>query len=70
MGYSLVVVFGLLIEVACFQAQTLEHVGSVVAVQAELPPGMWNLPGPGVEPVSSELASGFLTTGAQGCAVH
>ena len=32
--YSLVVVCGLLTEVACFQAQTLEHVGSVVAAQA------------------------------------
>ena len=24
---------------------------------------MWDLPGPGIEPVSSALASGFLTTG-------
>ena len=24
--------------------------------------GMWDLPGPGIEPVSPELAGGFLTT--------
>ena len=31
--------------------------------QTELPQGMWNLPGAGIEPVSSALAGGFLTTG-------
>ena len=25
-------------------------------------PGMWDLPGPGIEPMSPELAGGFLTT--------
>ena len=35
---------------------------------AELPPGMWNLPGPGpgIEPMSPALAGGFLTTGSPG----
>ena len=28
-----------------------------------LPRGIWNLPGPGIEPVYPALASGFLTTG-------
>ena len=27
---------------------------------------MWNLPGPGIEPISSALAGGFLTTGPPG----
>ena len=27
---------------------------------------MWNLPCPGIEPVSSALTGGFLTTGPQG----
>ena len=26
-----------------------------------LPPGMWNLPRPGIKPVSPVLANGFLT---------
>ena len=30
--------------------------------QAQLPHSMWNLPGPGIEPVSPPLAGGFLTT--------
>ena len=31
--------------------------------QAQLPCNMWNLPGPGIEPVYPALAGGFLTTG-------
>ena len=34
--------------------------------QAELPLGMWNLPGPGTEPAAPDLADGFLTTGPHG----
>ena len=34
--------------------------------QASLPHGMWNLPGPGIEPVSSPVAGRFLTTGPPG----
>ena len=30
---------------------------------AWLPGGMWNLPGPGIEPMSSELTGRLLTTG-------
>ena len=33
---------------------------------ALLPLGMWNLPKPGVEPMSPALAGGFLTSGPQG----
>ena len=31
----------------------------------QLPCGMWDLPRPGIEPVSPALAGGFLTTGPQ-----
>ena len=30
--------------------------------KAESPHGMWDLPGPGIEPMSPALAGGFLTT--------
>ena len=33
---------------------------------AELLCGMWDLPGPGIEPVSPALADGFLTTAPPG----
>ena len=35
---------------------------SSCGAQASLLRGMWDLPGPGLEPVSPALASGFLTT--------
>ena len=34
--------------------------------RAWLPCGMWDLPGPGIEPISSALAGEFLTTGPPG----
>ena len=34
--------------------------------RAQLPQGMWDLPGPGTEPMSPELAGGFSTTGPPG----
>ena len=34
--------------------------------QAQLPCNMWNLPGPGIEPVYPALVGGFLTTGPPG----
>ena len=30
--------------------------------QTQLPPGMWDLPRPGIKPVSPALAGGFFTT--------
>ena len=39
--------------------------GSCVA-RAKLPLGMWDLPGPGIKPVSAALAGGFLTAGPPG----
>ena len=40
------------------QTRRLSNCGS----RAQLLHGMWNLPGPGLEPVSPALAGGFLTT--------
>ena len=34
--------------------------------QAQLPCRMWNLPAPGIEPMSPALAGGFFTTGPLG----
>ena len=36
---------------------------SVVAYELSCPGGMWNLPRPGIEPMSYALAGRFLTTG-------
>ena len=52
------------------QAQALGAHASIVLVGwlsfcstgAELSPGTWGLPGPGIEPVSPALACGFFTT--------
>ena len=40
----------------------LEHRLSSCGTWAQLLCGMWDLPGPGIEPVSPALAGGFLTT--------
>ena len=40
----------------------LEHSLSSCGARAELLPGMWDLPGPGLEPVSPALAGRFLIT--------
>ena len=39
---------------------------SSCGTRAELPHSMWNLPRPGIEPMSPELADGFLTPGPPG----
>ena len=44
------------------QTRRLSTCGS----RAQLLRGMWNLPGPGLEPVSPALAGGFLTTAPPG----
>ena len=38
----------------------------VVVLRAQLLLGMWDLPGPGIEPMYLLLAGGFLTTGPPG----
>ena len=63
-GYSLVAVLGLLFAVASF---VVDHALQVLRLsscgpKAKLPHGMWDLPGPGIEPMSPALAGGFLAT--------
>ena len=43
-------------------SRALEHRLSSCGAQAYLLRSMWDLPGPGFEPVSPTLAGGFLTT--------
>ena len=43
-------------------SRALEHRLSSCGAWALLLCGMWDLPGPGLEPVSPALAGGFLTT--------
>ena len=43
-------------------SRALEHRLSSCGARAELLCGMWDLPGPGLEPVSPALAGGFSTT--------
>ena len=47
-------------------SQALEHRLSSCGTWAQLLCGMWDLPGPGLEPVSPALAGGFLTTASPG----
>ena len=44
----------------------LEHWLSSCGAQASLLRGMWDLPGPGLEPMSPALAGGFLTAAPPG----
>ena len=47
-------------------SQPLEYWLSSCGALAWFPGGMWNLPRPGIRPVTSTLAGGFLTTGPPG----
>ena len=47
-------------------SRTLERRLSSCGAQASLLCGMWDLPGPGLEPVSPALAGGFLNTAPPG----
>jgi len=49
-----------------YNSWALECRLSGCCAQALLLHGMWDLPRPGIEPVSPELAGGFLTTGSPG----
>ena len=62
-GLLFVAVHELLIEVASLVA---EHRLSGCGARAWLLRGMWDLPGPGLEPVSPALAGGLLTTAPPG----
>ena len=66
-GLLFVAVRGLLIAVVslCCGARALGATASVVVahgVSCSVACGMWDLPGPGLKPVSPALAGGFLTT--------
>ena len=66
-GYSLVVVYGLLFVVGSLVgARTPEYRLSSCGTWASLPSSMWNLPGPGTEPLSPASAGRLLTTGPPG----
>ena len=47
-------------------SQALEHRLSSCGAQAYLLHGIWDLPGPGIEPVSPAMAGRFLTTAPTG----
>ena len=51
---------------SCCGARALEHRLSSSGTWASLLRGMWDLPRPGLEPVSPTLAGGFLTTAPPG----
>ena len=53
-------------DFSCCRAWALGAQASVVVVWASLLHGMWDPPGPGIEPMFPALASGFLTTGPPG----
>ena len=59
---SVVVAHGL----SSCSSRALEHRVSSCGAQAQLLHSMWDLPGPGFEPVSPALAGGFLTTAPPG----
>ena len=66
-SHSLVAVCGLLVVVSL----TEKHESSVCRLQqlwcaGLVTHGMWDLPGPEIEPVSSALVGGFLPTGPLG----
>ena len=65
-GYSPAAVCGLLTAVASLVLeQGLQGTQASVVVAHELS-CMWDLPRPGIEPVSSALAGGFFTNGPPG----
>ena len=59
---SVVVAHGL----SCCGSWALERRLSSCGARAQLLRGMWDLPGPGLQPVSPALAGGFLTTAPPG----
>ena len=68
-GYSLVVAHGLLIVVVSLAVEHRLMGFSSCSTTAQwlwfmglVAPGMWDLPGPGIEPMSPALAGRFLNT--------
>ena len=66
-GYSLLRCAGFSLRwLLLLQSTGSRHMGSSCGAQALLLRGMWDPPGPGLEPVSPALAGGFLTTAPPG----
>ena len=51
---------------SCCGAQALGSHASVVQLMVLVAPGCWDLPGPGIKPMSPALAGGFFTTEPHG----
>ena len=49
-----------------YSVQALEHGPSSCCARAQLPHSVWDIPGPGIEPLCPALAGRFLTTGPPG----
>ena len=49
-------------RLSSYGSRALEHRLSSCGTWAQLLRGMWDLPGPGLEPMSPALAGGFLST--------
>ena len=49
-------------RLSSYGSRALEHRLSSCGTWAQLLRGMWDLPGPGLEPMSPALAGGFSTT--------
>ena len=47
---------------SCYPAPSIEHRLRSRGARVRVLRGMWDLPGPGIEPLCPELAVGFLTT--------
>ena len=61
MGFSSCGLWALECRLSSFGLRALQHRLSSCGAQAQLLHGMWDLPGPGIKPVSPALAGGFLT---------
>ena len=68
---SLAVEHGLQVRrLSSYGWRDLEHRLSSCGTRAQLLRGMWDLPGPGVEPMSPALEGGFLTTAPPGKSLY
>ena len=54
------------VGLSSYSIQALEHGSSSCCARAQLPHSVWDIPGPGIEPLCPALAGRFLTTGPPG----
>ena len=69
-GYSIVVHSSLITAASHCRAYILWFRPSVVVACQFIPCGMWDLPRPGIDPMSPALEDRFLTTGPPGKSLH